>query len=201
MEAPPQFVRDVQHDQFIAGVDVITTNCRDRPVPYWRGQAESGCRRPAGPVGKAGARAADAVTHKVHVAASVSADVRQLQAGCLRDAGCADDAAISCRHSRRWPISSLVKRWVASKKPQPFLISSRTALPICGCQHAGGRIHQRRVGNYGPAMPLSELLLSVEGMRFDALLFNCSQPEVMADAIVTVPNSMPLPASMVPHRR
>jgi S-methylmethionine-dependent homocysteine/selenocysteine methylase len=31
--------------------------------------------------------------------------------------------------------------------------------------------------------PLSELLLSIEGMRFDALLFNCSQPEVMGDAI------------------
>ena len=31
--------------------------------------------------------------------------------------------------------------------------------------------------------PLSELLLSIEGMRFDALLFNCSQPEVMNDAV------------------
>ena len=30
---------------------------------------------------------------------------------------------------------------------------------------------------------LSDLLLAIEGMRFDALLFNCSQPEVMADAI------------------
>ena len=31
--------------------------------------------------------------------------------------------------------------------------------------------------------PVSELLLSIEGMRFDALLFNCSQPEVMDDAV------------------
>jgi S-methylmethionine-dependent homocysteine/selenocysteine methylase len=31
--------------------------------------------------------------------------------------------------------------------------------------------------------PLSELLLSIEGLRFDALLFNCSQPEVMNDAV------------------
>ena len=86
MEAP-QFVREV-HDQFIAaGADVITTNSY-AVVPFHIGEDrfEAQAGELLALAAKLASDAADAVSHKVYVAASVP-DVWQLSAGSIRSAG------------------------------------------------------------------------------------------------------------------
>ncbi|MBT6123081.1 MAG: homocysteine S-methyltransferase family protein [Candidatus Puniceispirillum sp.] len=187
MEAP-QFVRDV-HDSFIdAGADVITTNSY-AIVPFHIGQDRFDALAPqlltlSGTLAQAAAEAAD---RQVKVAASIppmfgsyepdkfdpqmgqqmmqlfqrylapSADIFLAETlGSVLEARTFLDCFVDCA-ADLWLSVTL-----EDVKPEP-------AMP------------RLRSGE-----PLSALLDVIATMRLDGLLFNCSQPEVMLDAVTCV---------------
>ena len=184
MEAP-QFVREV-HDQFIAaGADVITTNSY-AIVPFHIG--EDRFEAQAGELlvlaAKLASDAADAVSHKVYVAASVPPMFGSYQPDQFEVQGARRMMQQFRRHLA--PVADIFIGETLSSVEE-----ATTYLEVfADCAADLWLSVSLEDADYEPdrpklrsGEPLSELLLSIEGMRFDALLFNCSQPEAMADAI------------------
>ena len=184
MEAP-QFVRDV-HDQFIAaGVDVITTNSY-AIVPFHIG--EDRFEADAGDLlalsAKLARDAADAVTHKVYVAASVPPMFGSYKPDAFEVQGARRMMQQFRRHLA--PVADIfIGETLGSvEEATTFLdIFMDCAADLWLSVTLADENYTKGAPKLRSGEPLSELLLSIEGMRFDALLFNCSQPEVMADAI------------------
>ena len=182
MEAP-HTVREV-HDQFIAaGADVITTNTY-AIVPFHIGEERyedegGGLLELAAKLAR---DAADAVPQEVQVAASVPPMFGHSRS--VRGAGRAPyDAAVQALSA---PVADIfVGETLGS------VTEATTYLDVfadCAADlWLSVTIEDRDLVDGAPRLrsgePLAELLPSIEGMRFDALLFNCSQPEVMNDAV------------------
>ncbi len=184
MEAP-QFVREV-HDQFIAaGADVITTNSY-AIVPFHIGEDrfEAQAGELLALAAKLASDAADAVSHKVYVAASVPPMFGSYQPDQFEVQGARRMMQQFRRHLA--PVADIFIGETLSSVEE-----ATTYLEVfADCAADLWLSVSLEDADYEPdrpklrsGEPLSELLLSIEGMRFDALLFNCSQPEVMADAI------------------
>ena len=184
MEAP-QFVREV-HDQFIAaGADVITTNSY-AVVPFHIGEDrfEAQAGELLALAAKLASDAADAVSHKVYVAASVPPMFGSYQPDQFEVQGARRMMQQFRRHLA--PVADIFIGETLSSVEE-----ATTYLEVfADCAADLWLSVSLEDADYEPDRPklrsgelLSELLLSIEGMRFDALLFNCSQPEVMADAI------------------
>ena len=184
MEAPGT-VRDA-HDAFIAaGADVITTNSY-AVVPFHIGEDrfESQSEALLTLAAKLARDAADAVPHPVQVAASIPP-----MFGSYRpDDFVVQGARRLMQHFRRFlaPVADIfvgeTLSSVAEATTYLDLFADCAAdlwvsVTLEDVDPVAGRPRLRS------GEPLSELLLSIEGMRFDALLFNCSQPEVMNDAV------------------
>ena len=184
MEAP-QFVREV-HDQFIAaGADVITTNSY-AIVPFHIGEdrfeAESADLLAL--AAKLARDAADAVSHKVYVAASVPPIYGSYKPDLFEIQGARRMMQQFRRHLA--PVADIfIGETLGSVEEATTFLDVFTdcaadlwlSVTLEDADYTPGAPKLRS------GEPLSELLLSIEGMRFDALLFNCSQPEVMGDAI------------------
>ena len=184
MEAP-QFVREV-HDQFIAaGADVITTNSY-AIVPFHIGEdrfeAESADLLAL--AAKLARDAADAVSHKVYVAASVPPIYGSYKPDLFEIQGARRMMQQFRRHLA--PVADIfIGETLGSVEESTTFLNVFTdcaadlwlSVTLEDADFTPGAPKLRS------GEPLSELLLSIEGMRFDALLFNCSQPEVMGDAI------------------
>jgi S-methylmethionine-dependent homocysteine/selenocysteine methylase len=184
MEAP-QMVRDA-HDAFIAaGADVISTNTY-AIVPFHIGEDryEAQSEELLTLAAKLARDAADAVPHSVQVAASIPPMFGSYKPGAFEVQG----ARRMMQHFRRFlaPVADIfIGETLSSVSEVTTYLDMFTDCaadlwvsvtledvdPVAGkpCLRSGE--------------PLSELLLSIEGLRFDALLFNCSQPEVMNDAV------------------
>ena len=184
MEAP-HTVREV-HDQFIAaGADVITTNTY-AIVPFHIGEERyedegGGLLELAAKLAR---DAADAVPQEVQVAASVP----PMFGSYLPDQFEVQGARRMMLQFRRYlaPVADIfVGETLGS------VTEATTYLDVfadCAADlWLSVTIEDRDPVDGAPRLrsgePLAELLLSIEGMRFDALLFNCSQPEVMNDAV------------------
>ena len=184
MEAPGM-VRDA-HDAFIAsGADVITTNSY-AVVPFHIGEDrfESQSEALLTLAAKLARDAADAVPHPVQVAASVPPMFGSYRPDDFEVQG----ARRMMQHFRRFlaPVADIfigeTLSSVAEATTYLDLFADCAAdlwvsVTLEDVDPVAGRPRLRS------GEPLSELLLSIEGMRFDALLFNCSQPEVMNDAV------------------
>ena len=184
MEAP-QTVRDA-HDAFIAaGADVISTNTY-AIVPFHIGEEryEAQSEELLTLAAKLARDAADAVPHAVQVAASVPPMFGSYKPDAFEVQG----ARRMMQHFRRFlaPVADIFFGETLSSISEvtTYLdmftdcaadlwvsVTLEDADPVAGKPRL-------RSGE-----SLSELLLSIEGARFDALLFNCSQPEVMNDAV------------------
>ena len=184
MEAP-QFVREV-HDQFIAaGADVITTNSY-AIVPFHIGEDrfEAQAGELLALAAKLASDAADAVSHKVYVAASVPPMFGSYQPDQFEVQGARRMMQQFRRHLA--PVADIFIGETLSSVEE-----ATTYLEVfADCAADLWLSVSLEDADYEPDRPklrsgelLSELLLSIEGMRFDALLFNCSQPEVMNDAV------------------
>lgn len=184
MEAP-QMVRDV-HDEFIeAGADVITTNTY-AIVPFHIGEdryEEQGAAL-LELAAKLARDAADAVPHQVHVAASIPPMFGSYLSEHFEIQGARRMMQQFRRHLA--PVADIfIGETLGS------VAEATTYLDVfadCAADlWLAVTLEDRDPVDGAPRLrsgePLSELLLSIEGRRFDALLFNCSQPEVMADAI------------------
>ena len=184
MEAP-QFVREV-HDQFIAaGADVITTNSY-AIVPFHIGEdrfeAESADLLAL--AAKLARDAADAVSHKVYVAASVPPIYGSYKPDLFEIQGARRMMQQFRRHLA--PVADIfIGETLGSvEEATTFLdVFTDCAADLWLSVTLEDADYKPGVPKLRSGEPLSELLLSIEGMRFDALLFNCSQPEVMGDAI------------------
>ncbi|MEC8643495.1 MAG: homocysteine S-methyltransferase family protein [Pseudomonadota bacterium] len=181
----PQTVRDA-HDAFIAaGADVITTNTY-AIVPFHIGEEryEAQSEELLTLAAKLARDAADAVPHAVQVAASIPPMFGSYKPDAFEVQG----ARRMMQHFRRFlaPVADIFFGETLSSISEvtTYLdmftdcaadlwvsVTLEDADPVAGKPRL-------RSGE-----PLSELLLSIEGARFDALLFNCSQPEVMNDAV------------------
>ena len=184
MEAPGM-VRDA-HDAFIAaGADVITANSY-AVVPFHIGEDrfESQSEALLTLAAKLARDAADAVPHPVQVAASVPPMFGSYRPDDFEVQG----ARRMMQHFRRFlaPVADIfigeTLSSVAEATTYLDLFADCAAdlwvsVTLEDVDAVAGRPRLRS------GEPLSELLLSIEGMRFDALLFNCSQPEVMNDAV------------------
>ena len=184
MEAP-HTVREV-HDQFIAaGADVITTNTY-AIVPFHIG--EDRYEDQGGALLELAAKlardAADSVPREVQVAASVP----PMFGSYLPEQFEVQGARRMMLQFRRYlaPVADIfVGETLGS------VAEATTYLDVfsdCAADlWLSVTLEDRDPVDGAPRLrsgePLSELLLSIEGMRFDALLFNCSQPEVMNDAV------------------
>ena len=184
MEAP-QMVRDV-HDEFImAGADVITTNTY-AVVPFHIGEdryEEQGAEL-LELAAKLARDAADAVPHQVQVAASIPPMFGSYLPEQFEIQGARRMMAQFRRHLA--PVADIfIGETLGS------VVEATTYLDVfadCAADlWLAVTLEDRDVVDGAPRLrsgePLSELLLSIEGKRFDALLFNCSQPEVMKDAV------------------
>ena len=184
MEAP-QFVREV-HDQFIAaGADVITTNSY-AIVPFHIGEdrfeAESADLLAL--AAKLARDAADAVSHKVYVAASVPPIYGSYKPDLFEIQGARRMMQQFRRHLA--PVADIfIGETLGSvEEAKTFLdVFTDCAADLWLSVTLEDADYTPGAPKLRSGEPLSELLLSIEGMRFDALLFNCSQPEVMGDAI------------------
>ena len=184
MEAP-QFVREV-HDQFIAaGADVITTNSY-AIVPFHIGEDrfEAECADLLALAAKLAREAADAVSHKVYVAASVPPIYGSYKPDLFEIQGARRMMQQFRRHLA--PVADIfIGETLGSvEEATTFLdVFTDCAADLWLSVTLEDADYKPGVPKLRSGEPLSELLLSIEGMRFDALLFNCSQPEVMGDAI------------------
>ena len=184
MEAP-QMVRDAHDDFIAAGADVIATNTY-AVVPYHIGEDryEERAEELLTLAAKLARDAADAVPHEVQVAASVPPMFGSYKPEEFEVRG----ARRMMQQFRRFlaPVADIFhgETLGSVSEATTFLdmfadcaadlwlsVTLEDRDPVAGAPRL-------RSGE-----PLSELLLSVEGTRFDALLFNCSQPEVMNDAV------------------
>ena len=184
MEAP-QTVRDV-HDAFIAaGADVISTNTY-AIVPFHIGEDryEAESEELLTLAAKLARDAADAVPHEVQVAASVPPMFGSYKPDAFEVQG----ARRMMQHFRRFlaPVADIFIGETLSS------ISEVTTYLDMFADCAADLWVSVTLEDVDPVAgkprlrsgePLTELLLSIEGLRFDALLFNCSQPEVMKDAV------------------
>ena len=184
MEAP-QTVRDV-HDAFIAaGANVISTNTY-AIVPFHIGEDryEAESEELLTLAAKLARDAADAVPHEVQVAASVPPMFGSYKPDAFEVQG----ARRMMQHFRRFlaPVADIFIGETLSS------ISEVTTYLDMFADCAADLWVSVTLEDVDPVAgkprlrsgePLTELLLSIEGLRFDALLFNCSQPEVMKDAV------------------
>ena len=184
MEAP-QTVREV-HDQFIeAGADIITTNTY-AVVPYHIG--EDRYEDQGGALLELAAKlardAADAVPQEVHVAGSIP----PMFGSYLPDEFEVQGARRMMQQFRRYlaPVADIfIGETLGSvAEATAYLdVFSDCAADLWLSVTLEDRDPVDDAPRLRSGEPLSDLLLSIEGMRFDALLFNCSQPEVMNDAV------------------
>ena len=184
MEAP-QMVRDA-HDAFIAaGADVITTNTY-AVVPFHIGEEryEAQSEELLTLAAKLARDAADAVPHSVQVAASVPPMFGSYKPDAFEVQG----ARRMMQHFRRFlaPVADIFIGETLSSVSEVSTYLDMFA--DCAADlWVAVTLEDSSPESGAPRLrsgePLSELLLSIEGLRFDALLFNCSQPEVMNDAV------------------
>jgi len=184
MEAP-QMVRDA-HDAFIeAGADVITTNTY-AIVPFHIGddRYEAQSEDLLALAAKLARDAADAVPHSVQVAASIPPMFGSYKPDAFEIQG----ARRMMQHFRRFlaPVADIFIGETLSSISEVTTYLDMfadcaadlwVAVTLEDDDPVPGKPRLRS------GEPLTELLLSIEGLRFDALLFNCSQPEVMNDAV------------------
>ncbi|MEX0503390.1 homocysteine S-methyltransferase family protein [Alphaproteobacteria bacterium LSUCC0719] len=184
MEAP-QMVRDA-HDAFIeAGADVITTNTY-AIVPFHIGEDryEAQSEELLALAAKLARDAADAVPHSVQVAASIPPMFGSYKPDAFEIQG----ARRMMQHFRRFlaPVADIFIGETLSSISEVTTYLDMfadcaadlwVAVTLEDVDPVPGKPRLRS------GEPLTELLLSIEGLRFDALLFNCSQPEVMNDAV------------------
>ena len=184
MEAP-QMVRDA-HDDFISeGADVIATNTY-AVVPYHIGEDryEAQSEELLTLAAKLARDAADAVPHQVHVAASIPPMFGSYKPEEFEVRG----ARRMMQHFRRFlaPVADIFMGETLGSVSEvtTFLdVFEDCAADLWVSVTLEDRDPVAGAPRLRSGEPLSELLLSIEGMRFDALLFNCSQPEVMNDAV------------------
>ena len=184
MEAP-HLVREV-HDSFIeAGADVITTNSY-AIVPFHIG--DDRYEDQAGDLltlaAKLARDAADAVPHPVRVAASIPPMFGSYEPGSFEVMG----ARRMMQQFRRFlaPVADMfIGETLSSiEEATTFLdMFADCAADLWLSVSLDDDVGEGGVPRLRSGEKLSDLLLAIEGMRFDALLFNCSQPEVMGDAI------------------
>jgi S-methylmethionine-dependent homocysteine/selenocysteine methylase len=182
----PQFVRQV-HDEFIAaGADVITTNSY-AIVPFHIGEqryaAESSSLLRL--AAKLAREAADAAPHPVRVAASIPPMCGSYQPDAFDP--------LLARHR--------MQNFREHLTPTADIIIGETLSSIAEAEiflemfadHAADlwlsvSLEDAKFTKGTPKLRsgemLAELLPGIDGSRLDALLFNCSQPEVMSDAIL-----------------
>ncbi|MGB1872243.1 MAG: homocysteine S-methyltransferase family protein [Candidatus Puniceispirillaceae bacterium] len=184
MEAP-QMVRDA-HDAFIeAGADIITTNTY-AIVPFHIGEErfEAQSEELLTLAAKLARDAADAVPQSVQVAASIPPMFGSYRPDDFEVQG----ARRMMQHFRRFlaPVADIFVGETLSSVSEVTTYLDMFAdcaadlwvsVTLEDVDPVSGKPRLRS------GEPLSELLLSIEGLRFDALLFNCSQPEVMNDAV------------------
>ncbi len=184
MEAP-QLVRDA-HDAFIeAGADVISTNTY-AIVPFHIGEDryEAQSEELLALAAKLARDAADAVPHSVQVAASIPPMFGSYKPDAFEIQG----ARRMMQHFRRFlaPVADIFIGETLSSISEVTTYLDMfadcaadlwVAVTLEDVDPVPGKPRLRS------GEPLTELLLSIEGLRFDALLFNCSQPEVMNDAV------------------
>ena len=181
----PDFVRTA-HDAFIlAGADVITTNSY-AIVPFHIGdvtfQERAGeLLNLAGQIARA---AADASPNKIQVAGGVPPmfgsyqpdkfDARRataMMAVFRQELAPYVDVFMAETHSSIAEAQCFLDTFADCKKPVWLSLTLEDAEPVAGQP-------MLRSGEF-----LAELLLSLDGKMPAALLFNCSQPEVMDDAV------------------
>ncbi len=184
MEAP-QLVRDA-HDAFIeAGADVISTNTY-AIVPFHIGEDryEAQSEELLALAAKLARDAADAVPHSVQVAASIPPMFGSYKPDAFEIQG----ARRMMQHFRRFlaPVADIFIGETLSSISEVTTYLDMfadcaadlwVAVTLEDVDPVPGKPRLRS------GEPLTELLLSIEGLRFDALLFNCSQPEVINDAV------------------
>ena len=184
----PEFVR-AAHDAYIeSGVTIITTNSY-AVVPFHIG--EELFRDRAGALlnlaGKLARDAADAAPHLVQVAASVPPMFGSYQPDKFDANRAAEmirlfrrkldphaDFFMAETHSSIAEALCFLSVFSESDKPVWLSLTVEDANPVAGTP-------QLRSGE-----PLTDLLAAIDEAPPSAVLFNCSQPEVMDDAIRTV---------------
>ena len=184
MEAP-QMVRDAHDDFIAAGADVIATNTY-AVVPYHIGEDryEERSDELLALAAKLARDAADAVPHQVQVAASIPPMFGSYKPEEFEVRG----ARRMMQQFRRFlaPVADIFMGETlgsVSEVTTYLDVFADCAADLWVSVTLEDRDPVAGAPRLRSGEPVSELLLSIEGMRFDALLFNCSQPEVMDNAV------------------